>query len=150
MTVNNELCVNALNAQMGEDEFLIKNRRLKMEHTPTPYQIGYKKSTGVYGANHIMTENEQEICTISGLPINWTLEEIKQETDTHTQEALANAQFIVHACNCHAELVEVCKTSSEIVSSLLVGFIMPEHRYAEMRRCLSVLQQALSKAELNG
>jgi hypothetical protein len=92
-----------------------------MEHTPGPFEVrkfNDTKSTSIYadGVNH-------------------SIASVKTPAD---------AAFIVHACNCHDELLAACKRA---LSFLHIDVPLGTGNDHELMQCQIALQSAIAKAE---
>ena len=81
----------------------IKDMTTKTTGQSKPYHIGATEYDSVYGYYHAEVLGENSCCVA----------EVHGETEI---EALANAAFIVRACNSHDALVEALKLAMRIIA----------------------------------
>ena len=87
-----------LNTEYARNKMIEEyNREAKMKHTPVPWKVDEQ-----YKADVQTADGKLEICTTS--------KSVLLEGNTPSRaETLANAAFIVRACNCHDELLAAFK-----------------------------------------
>lgn len=74
------------------------NQKSKSAHTPTPYRIEAERD--IYGND----KDDSMVARMNGCP-----------------QYVANAAFIVRACNSHEKLLEACKQAIMSLNSILNG-----------------------------
>lgn len=79
-----------------------------MAHTPTPWKMKQKDYADKLCSGFIMSRASEIFISHSDKASEtWTC------TGLATPEGVANAEFIVQACNAHDDLVKACETSLE-------------------------------------
>lgn len=97
-----------------------------MKHTETPWFIGEDNSIFVVGFC---------IATVNG-------------ASEQMPGALADAEFIVRACNAHDELLEAAKKQVALIESEeMKGVQLPIAKAISFQEALNKLRQAIAKAE---
>jgi hypothetical protein len=104
------------------------------KHTPTPWRTGKFHMTSGSAADHVYSSQSKEPQEGIARCYGWVGEE----------EAQANADFIVRACNSHDELVEVVCDGAELISTIINGQVHPTD---ELQACLARYTAAAAKAE---
>ncbi len=99
----------------------------KQEHTPVPWEIGYDNDVGPDD------EGFWEWLTAGPARLDYT--------SGKEEEAKANAEFIVRACNCHAELLEALSLCKMTLGAL------GGHTAAERDTAILAAKLALAKAK---
>lgn len=107
-----------------------------IKHTPTPWRTGKFYMSGGCSADHIYSNQSKEPSEGIARCYAWVGD----------QEAQANADFIVHACNVYEELVELLKRAErDLAKFQYPDPVQPSNEWVSETRRLALA--AISKAE---
>jgi len=90
-----------------------------LKHTPTPWHTGKSDSRG--SVHNIYSGKSKEPTEGIATCYRWV----------GSQEAEANADFIVRACNAHDAVVEELNRTAGELANLIRDEFLPDHEYLE-------------------
>jgi len=117
-------------------------------HTPGPWQIGMTGEHGTYNPNLVCDSHGNVVCAVSEVPIHTTLEALLRSGNTSDAEGLANAEYIVRACNSHEALLEACKAMVALLDQPVFAGLRANNAIAagDLKQGRAWLESAIAKA----